>query len=60
MAEANPGSGSKSDLVRTLVREGRIEAALGAVQHGTATEQQLSEELHIYQAELLLQKLNGL
>lgn len=44
-----------SDSVRTLIRQGRIEAALGEVHGGGATERQLTEELRTYQAELLLQ-----
>ena len=44
-----------AETVRTLIRQGRIEAALGEVHGGTATERQLTEELRTYQAELLLQ-----
>jgi signal transduction histidine kinase len=44
-----------NDSVRTLIRQGRIEAALGEVQSGGASERQLTEELRTYQAELVLQ-----
>lgn len=55
MDEARKPSLPDADTVRTLIRQGRIEAALGEVHGGTATERQLTEELRTYQAELLLQ-----
>lgn len=55
MDEMRKPSLPDAETVRTLIRQGRIEAALGEVHGGTATERQLTEELRTYQAELLLQ-----
>lgn len=55
MDDRSDPSARLRESVRSLIRQGRIEAALGEVHEGTATERHLAEELRIYQAELELQ-----